>query len=125
MLTACAFLAMMMTADATVLESLSVGQLKNGQRFEIRTEDGAYEAELVNRKTGECRMRVSDGSRYSEPRTVFIVGATRGVQDRLTLLRMHEVCVGMKVELGLDDLSEANRAHTANVTGFALLPAKE
>lgn len=107
-------------AEATVAESFQVKDLQNGQRFEIQTEDCTYVAEIVDRKSGECRMRLADGKRLSEPRTVFIVGATRGVQDRLTFLRMYEIQVGMKLELGLDDLSEANRAHTTVVTGFKL-----
>lgn len=121
----CAILAALCAADPTPVESFSLSQLKNGQRFEIRTEDIAYVAQLVNRTTGECQMRVVDGDRTSEARTVFIIGATRGVQDRLTLLRMHEVRVGMRVELGLDDLAEANRAHTTNVISFTLLPPAE
>lgn len=113
---------MVLSANPEATESFSVSQLQNGQKFEIRTEDTNYVAELVNRTTGECRMCVSDGQRLSTPRTVYVVGATRGVQDRLTLLRMYEVRVGMRVELGLDDLSEANRAHTTNVTSFTLFP---
>ncbi len=115
---------LLLGAEATAAESFQVKDLQNGHRFEIQTEDCTYVAELVDRTSGECRMRISDGKRLSEPRTVFVVGATRGVQDRLTFLRMYEIQVGMKVELGLDDLSEPNRAHTTVVTGFKLNPAE-
>lgn len=124
MLYVCACVVALLGADASATESLSISRLANGQRFEIQTEDCAYVAELVDRTTGQCRMRVTDGKNLTPQRTVYIVGATRGVQDRLTFLRMHEVQVGLKLELGLDDLAEANRAHTTTVMSIKLLPVE-
>lgn len=120
----CACAVLLLGAEASVAESFQLSHLQKGQQFEVHTEDCTYVAELVDRSTGECRMRISDGKRLSEPRTVYLIGATRGVQDRLTFLKMHEVQVGMKLEIGLDDLEEANRAHTTVVTGFDLGPAQ-
>ena len=112
--------ALFCAATAQADDSVTVSKLKAGQQLEIYTQDVTYRATLIAPETGECRMQVGDGSRFSSPRTVFLIGATKGQQDGLSLVKMGELKVGFKIELGLDDLTEVNRAHTTSVTKVEL-----
>jgi hypothetical protein len=97
-------------------------QLAVGQKFEIQTADRAYRGHIVDRATGECRMAVSaDGTNFSTPRTTYLLGATAGPQARQMLVLMHEVKVGMKMELGQGDLEPKNREITSEVKAIKLV----
>ena len=113
---ACAGLLLVSTSVlAEEATSFCLSDLEVGQEFELQTEDLLYRGAVVNRTSGECRLRISTGEAWSPPRTVFLIGATQGKQDGLSLIRMGEVVVGRKLELGLDDLADKNRALTTKV----------
>lgn len=104
------------------LSSLSHGQLQVGQRFEIATADQVFRGVLVDRTTGECQMTTStDGTNFSSPRTVYLLGATAGRQGPQMMVLMREVRVGLKMELGVDSLSQDNRLVTSNVRAIRLI----
>jgi hypothetical protein len=115
-------LATMATAVETQVSSIAHRHLPVGQSFEIETTDQVFRGQLVDRSTGECQMIVSDdGKQFSPSRTVFLLGATAGPQGPQMLVRMHEVQVGLKMELGVDDLEQRNRLITSEVTQIKLL----
>ena len=114
-------LATMATAPDTELSSLTHSQMAVGQKFEIETADHVYRGKLLDRATGQCQMAVSsDGATFSPVRTVYLLGATLGPQNRQTFVLMHEVKVGMKMELAMDDLRQKNRLITSEVTAIKL-----
>lgn len=93
-----------------------------GQKFEIRCADQVLRGELVDRAALRCQIVLSDdGEHFSPPRTVYLLGATAGPQDRQTLILMREVKVGLKLELGLDDLEPQHRMLTGDVVGIRLI----
>jgi hypothetical protein len=109
-----------LSADKEVT-SVSSRQLNVGQKFEIRTDDCVYRGQMVDRTSGQCLLTTSpDGTHFTAPRTVYLLGATAGQQDRQSLVLMHEVKVGLKMELGLDDLAEKNRQITGEVRTIRL-----
>ena len=117
-------LALAMTAanDTREVSALVHRQLPAGQRFEIQTTDRIYRGELVDRATGACRIATSaDGATFEKPRTIYLLGATSGEQDRQTLVLMREVRVGLKMELGVGDLEPAHRLLTAEVESIRLV----
>lgn len=115
-------LATMATAVETQVSSIAHRHMPVGQSFEIETTDQVFRGQLVDRSTGECQMIVSDdGKKFSPSRTVFLLGATAGPQGPQMLVRMHEVQVGLKMELGVDDLEQSNRLITSEVTHIKLL----
>ena len=121
--TAAAFLALatMAATPDTEVSSFAHGNMAVGQKFRIETTDHVYRGELLDRKTGECRMAVSsDGATFAPERTVYLLGATLGPQDRQTLVLMHEVKVGMRMELATDDLRQRNRLITGEVKTIKL-----
>ena len=70
------------TAD-TEVTSLSHGQMAVGQKFGIQTAERVYRGQLVDPATGECQMAVStDGENFTPQRTVYLLGATAGRQER-------------------------------------------
>ena len=114
-------LAMMAANSDTEVASLSHDQLTAGQKFEIQTADRVYRGQLVDRATGQCQMATSaDGASFTPPRTVYLLGATAGPQARQMMVLMHQVKVGMKMELGLDDLDAKNRHITSDVKSIKL-----
>jgi hypothetical protein len=101
--------------------SICHSQLAAGQKFEIETEDHVFRAQLVNRSTGECQMALSaDGRNFTPARTVYLLGATAGPQPPQMLVLMHEVKVGLKMELGLGDLEQKHRLITGEVKAIRL-----
>jgi hypothetical protein len=105
----------------TEVSSLAHRQMAVGQKFDIETTDHVYRGKLLDRSTGQCQMTVSsDGATFSPARTVYLLGATQGPQDRLTFVLMHEVKVGMKMELAMDDLQRKNRLITGEVKAIKL-----
>jgi hypothetical protein len=114
-------LATMAAAADTEVASLSRGQLAAGQKFEIRTTDRVFRGQMVDPTSGQCRLATSaDGENFTPPRTVYLLGSTAGSQDRQMLVVMHEVQVGKKLELGLDDLERKHRHITSDVTAIKL-----
>ena len=105
----------------TDVQSFSHRRLAAGQKFEIQTADRVYRGELVDRSTGECHLAASSDGSYFEPsRTVYLLGATAGPQDRQTLVLMHNIRVGLKMELGVGDLDEKHREITSEVKAIKL-----
>lgn len=125
----CAALLTMLTGVTTSAEptqSLRLDQLTVGQQFDVRTEQRLYRSELVDQKTGECRMWASwDGQRFSEQRTVYLLGATRGPQEGFTLVTMHEIKIGQKLELGIGSLKQKHRYLTRPVKSIKVYEANE
>jgi hypothetical protein len=116
----CALATTAVAAD-TEVPSLSHQQMAVGQQFEITTADRIYRGELVNRDTGECQMATSaNGAPFTAARTVYLLGATTGPQSRQMLVLMHEVKVGLKMELGINDLDARHRHITSEVTNIKL-----
>jgi hypothetical protein len=116
-------LATMAAATDREVASLAHGQLAVGQKFEIQTADHVvYRGQLVDRSTGECQLATSaDGANFDSPRTVYVLGATAGRQARQMLVLMHEVKVGLKMELGVGDLEPRNRQITGEVQAIKLV----
>ena len=112
-------LAVQAVADGGELSRLTVGELSPGSRLEITTTDRVYQGEIVDPTTGETRMSASwDGVRFTEPRTVFLLGATQGRYAEaggLMLVKMNQLQRGMRMELGVGSLHERNRHLTAPV----------
>jgi hypothetical protein len=101
------------------IDRFRLKDLNVGSRFEIATVDRIFRGELLNPKTGETRMTASwDGVMFTEPRTVFLLGATQGRTPEaggLMLVKMHEVQSGMGIELGVGSLHEKDRLVTGPV----------
>ena len=114
-------LATMAAATNKEVASLTHGQMAVGQKFEIQTTDHVYRGTLVDRSTGECQVATSaDGKSFDSPRTVYLLGSTAGRQARQMLVLMHEVKVGLKMELGVGDLAQKNRQITSEVKAITL-----
>ncbi len=115
-------LAMMATAPDMEVPSMTHAAMAVGQSFEIATDQHIFRGQLLDRSTGACQMTMSrDGETFSPARTVYLLGATVGPQDRQTLILMHEVKVGLKMELGIDDLEKQNRVVTGEVKSIKFL----
>jgi hypothetical protein len=115
-------LATMAAAPEREVSSITHDKLAVGQPFEIATDEQVFRGQLIDRNTGACQMTMSsDGSTFSPVRTVYLLGATAGPQERQTLVIMHEVKVGLKMELGVDDLEQKNRVITGEVKAIKLL----
>jgi len=100
-------------------ERFRLKDLNPGSRFEIATSDRLFRGELLDPKTGETRMTASwDGVMFTEPRTVFLLGATQGrtpAAGGLMMVKMHEVQSGLGMELGVGSMSEKDRIVTGPV----------
>jgi len=108
------------TADMEV-PAFSHQQLAVGQEFEIQTANRVYRGQLVDRQTGECQLASSaDGTTFTPPRAVFLLGATAGRQGPQMLVLMREVKVGLKMELGIGDLDARHREITSEVRSIKL-----
>ncbi len=57
---------------------------------------------------------------FAPPGSLYLLGATAGRQARQMLVLMHEVKVGMRMELGVGDLAEKNREITGEVKAIKL-----
>ena len=101
------------------VRQINLGKLNPGSQFQIATTDRVYRGEMVDPTTGEVRLAASrDGVQFSEPQTVFLLGATQGQQAEaggLMLVKMNQLQTGMRIELGLGSLEEADRCLTAPV----------
>ncbi|MCE9557260.1 MAG: hypothetical protein K8T91_28260 [Planctomycetes bacterium] len=105
--------------------SLSHNLVRPGQRFEIATLDRVMRGEFVDPATGECLAATkSFGQQFGQPQRLWLLGATQGNQPGaggLQLTFMHQIRVGMKMELGLGDLSREHRVVTQPVRSITLL----
>jgi hypothetical protein len=101
------------------VRQIQLGNLNPGSRFEISTTDRVYRGEMVDPTTGEARLAASrNGVQFSQPQTVFLLGATQGRQAEasgLMLVKMNQLQTGMCVELGLGSLEESDRCITEPV----------
>ena len=74
---------------------------------------------LVDPATGEAKLAASiDGLRFSEPRTVYLLGSTQGRQAEaggMMLVKMNQLQTGLWVELGVGSLDARNRQLTEPV----------
>jgi hypothetical protein len=100
-------------------------QLQPGQRFEIATENYVMRGALVDPATGECLAAKSAlGRPFGPPQRLWLLGATQGSQPGaggLQLTLMHQVRVGMKMEVGRGDLGRENRTVSEPVQSILLL----
>jgi hypothetical protein len=111
-------------ARAEDSSSVKLSELARGSRFRIATADHVYRGELVNPATGETQLAVSDdGQQFSQPRMVYLLGATQG-QDvesgGLMLVKMHQLQTGLRMELGVGSLDERNRRLTEPVNSIRI-----
>jgi hypothetical protein len=120
-----AFLLLLFIATAVRandVKRLVVSDLAPGSRFELVTADHIYRGQCVDPTTGETRLAVSDdGVQFSSPHTVFLLGATQGPQSEaggLMLVKMNQVQTGMRLELGVDSLSQDHRRVTERVSAI-------
>ncbi len=88
----------------------------------LRTKSRVITLDMVDPAEGEVLIRTSsDGEIFNEPRTAFLLGATKGKQQgALSLVEMGVVRAGLKLELGLGNLLVANRVHTSEITSIEL-----
>jgi len=99
--------------------------MRPGQQFEIATTDQVIRGALIDPATGECLAATARaGNRFGAPRRLWLLGATQGTQPGaggLQLTFMHQVRVGMKMEVGVGDLDRENRIVTQPVRSITLL----
>ena len=111
------------------LSQLNLDTLPAGQGFEIHTADHILRCSLVNPATGEVTVRAAqDGTQFSVERRVFLLGATQGPQSNsggLSLVLMHEIRAGMRIEIGLETLDVSARRLTSPVKAIKLLPGND
>jgi hypothetical protein len=104
-------------ASAAEVNRLTLADLSPGARFEIATAEHVYRGELVDPKTGEVKLAASvDGLQFTQPRTVYLLGATQGrtaEAEGLMLVKMNQLQTGMRLELGVGSLDESDRHLTA------------
>ena len=107
------------SAQTGEVDELAIDQLPRGRQIEIRTAAQSYRIEMIDRSTGAARAKLSaDGKNYADAQTIYLLGATRGRQQDdggITLVLMHQVKVGMSMELGIGSLEEADRWISAPV----------
>ncbi len=100
-------------ARADELRRLAIGDLSAGSRLEVATADCVYRAKITNPATGEARMAAStDGVKFSEPQTVFLLGSTQGRSVEaggLMFVKMNQLQTGMRIELGLGSMEACDR----------------
>jgi len=105
--------------------SMHHSQVQPGQRFEIATQNYVMRGEFLDPETGECIAAKSTlGRPFGQPQRLWLLGATQGAQPGtggLQLTLMHQVRVGMKMEVGRGDLSRENRTVTGPVQSILLL----
>jgi len=124
-LTACVCaLVVSASVRADDVSSVKLSDLARGSRFRISTAEQVYRGELVDPKTGEAKLAVSDvGQQFSAPRTVYLLGATQG-QDvesgGLMLVKMHQLQTGLRMELGIGSLEEQNRRVTEPIKAIRI-----
>ena len=103
------------------LDQLWLSQLKAGQKIEISTALRHYRATIVDPISGEALVTVSsDGTRFSPPAKVFLIGATAGRYPEM-MVKMGQLQVGLRIELGLGSLAQADRALSEPVKSLRIV----
>ncbi|MCE9544342.1 MAG: hypothetical protein K8T25_02300 [Planctomycetia bacterium] len=112
-------------ASPVSVTNIEHSQLQPGQRFEIATRSDIMRGEMVDPSTGECvAVKSTLGKPFGPPQRLWLLGATQGGQPDgggLQLTLMHQVRVGMKMEVARGDLSRQNRTVTEPVQSILLL----
>jgi hypothetical protein len=107
---------------AETMQTLSRTEMRPRQVYEFRTDGRTYRAEVIDQKTGECKISASrDGVTFGHGEKAFVLGATRGPQAGVTFVAMGEVKVGHGIELAVEDYGKRNRFLTPDVTSITLL----
>ena len=100
-------------AHGDELKRVMVRDLSPGSHVEFSTADHVYRAEVTDPATGEAKLAAStDGVKFSEPRTVFLLGATQGQfaeSGGLTFVKMNQLQAGLRLELGFGSLEQQDR----------------
>jgi hypothetical protein len=110
-------------ARADDSSSIKLRELARGSRFRIATADRVYRGELVDPKTGEAQLAVSDDDQqFSQPRTVYLLGATQGLSESggLTLVKMNQLQIGLRMELGVGSLDQRDRRVTEPIKSIRI-----
>lgn len=111
--------------SSTPVEKMEHHQLQPGQRFEIATQNHVMRGQLIDPSTGECvAAKSAMGQPFGPPQRLWLLGATQGRppgSGGLQLTLMHQVRVGMKMELARGDLSRQNRTVSEPVQSILLL----
>ncbi|HZZ27287.1 MAG TPA: hypothetical protein VFE46_04705 [Pirellulales bacterium] len=101
------------------LKQLTLAELSPGSHLEFSTPDWVYRGELIDPATGETRLAASrTGTQFSVPQTVFLLGTTQGRAPEAggqMLVKMNQLQTGLRIELGLGSLEEADRYLTGPV----------
>ena len=99
---------------STEVKQIDFYALNSDTRLKLFTENRVIELVIINPVAGEAIARISeDGEIFGLPRTVILMGATRGQQQgALSLVEMGVIRTGQKLELGLKNLRVENRLHT-------------
>lgn len=99
---------------STEVKQIDFYALNSNTRLKLFTENRVIELVIINPGAGEAIARISeDGEIFGLPRTVILMGATRGQQQgALSLVEMGVIRKGQKLELGLRNLRVENRLHT-------------
>ena len=100
-------------AHGDEIKRVVLHDLPAGSKLEFATSDRIYRAEVTNPATGEAKLAASaDGIKFSEARTVFLLGATQGQNAEAggqMFVKMDQVQTGLRLELGLGSLEAQDR----------------
>ena len=106
-------------ASAGDIARVKLSDIPAGSLFEFTTADHVYQGLLVDPSTGEAQLKAStDGQKFTEPQTVYLLGATQGRQadaNGVMLVKMNQLQTGMSVELGVGSINERDRRLTEPV----------
>lgn len=112
------------SADEQQPASFRLSSLPAGQKLSISTAQRQYRVQLIDNQTGEALVAGStDGKEFSQPETMFLVGATRESQPDdggFSLVLMGELCEGMQIEWGRGSLDPQDRGTTSPVRSITL-----
>ena len=100
-------------AHGDELKRVTLHDLAPGSHVEFTTADRMYRAEVTNPATGEAKLAAStDGVKFSEARTVYLLGATQGQvaeSGGITFVKMNQLQAGLRLELGFGSLEQQDR----------------
>ena len=109
--------------------ALALDELAAGDVIEITTDTGRYRFEVVDATTGETRGQAAYGSDpYSPAHRVFVLGSTHGRDAKsagMMLVQMHQIRVGMRLELGVRSKNQGDRHLTAPIKSIRVAPAAQ
>lgn len=110
-------------ASAGELTCLSIGELAERDRLQIRTAKYILRLDIVDPATGEALASVSnDAVHFGPTERVFVLGATNGRHpEGLMLVHMGRLELGKGIELAVRTMDAENRRVTAPVEAFQVL----